>query len=605
MSGDVIAYAADTPLLRLRTLLLIVPLLLLGVLHAGINELYRSTVVLLVVPFCLVQLSVMRAPRLPLRSPLLQLALVLGFLAYALSWVSVVKAPHPVPALLRQCEVTALILFGLCVASWVQEGRGRATVVLAAACGGFLLVAALIALQWLALDEPRRHDWIYQIAGVGHLRHLGFYAVGAALLAAPGLLHTARGRWQPLLAATALTLALALILWSGGRGSLVAVVCGLVALTLWMPGRLRRAWGLRLGLCALGGVVLAVVFATEHPAMNLLRWEAAAPLRWEGQGDWSSSRFGLWQESLGYLEQRPWLGWGPDGYKFLPLSKLVLQPHNAYLNAALSWGVPGLLLALAALLLLGARGLQLVRQEAAETRDVTRAAALALLGALLVYGLVDGVFYFSVPLLFTALACALLAQPPQFKLPHDAARVASPPRAFRLWLRGAKPLGLGLGAAAGLLLGLNLYQLHAYFGPAPAPDSPAARFARAFPNTTFGYWNWLQSWEATHPQAALEGYAWAVEHSAVAWRYHQMEADFRFKLGDIWGAALCAEACLQTVPERHRPVLAERFQPLLDYVRRQPPQGHAVQPAAAEPEAQPPSPTPAAPKALASLPEAS
>lgn len=71
-------------------------------------------------------------------------------------------------------------------------------------------------------------------------------------------------------------------------------------------------------------------------------------------------RLMIWDFTLDHIHQKPWLGWGMDTARSLPggteefapgLQKLPLHPHNSVLQLLLEQGIPGLLLSLAALML--------------------------------------------------------------------------------------------------------------------------------------------------------------------------------------------------------------------------------------------------------------
>jgi O-antigen ligase len=67
----------------------------------------------------------------------------------------------------------------------------------------------------------------------------------------------------------------------------------------------------------------------------------------------TSSRYYLWDLSLQYIKQHPWLGIGPMHFAHYPNAKAG-HPHNIYLQIAAEWGIPMML----SCILIALRGLQ-------------------------------------------------------------------------------------------------------------------------------------------------------------------------------------------------------------------------------------------------------
>ena len=171
----------------------------------------------------------------------------------------------------------------------------------------------------------------------GYLLYVVFF--GAALLA------TERNpKWKALGAAGVLAGSVAIVL-SGTRGALLGLAAGAVALWIWNRPRFSRRQAIvAVSLCA---VSLAFYFS---PAGLKLR----ARGQWELEDLRGGARLLLWRDSLRMARERSLLGFGPETfglefprYQSVDLSRAYPDfyhesPHNIFLDALVSQGVPGL-----------------------------------------------------------------------------------------------------------------------------------------------------------------------------------------------------------------------------------------------------------------------
>lgn len=336
------------------------------------------------------------------------------------------------------------------------------------------------------------------------------------------------------------------LLWSGGRGPVLALLLALVAWWVTGDSALRRRLTLAgAGLLA-GGLLLSLAMWTPRPELgwwNALRRTTAA----NGGPALSvsaitSARSDFWRESFDRFELRPWFGHGADAYRYLTPKLDGQQPHNFILQLLLDVGATG---TLAALIFIGALIWLGARRAFGERGGGATAPWLALAVASLIAGMLDGVFYHLVALLPATLALGVLAT-------ADAAEPAH---------SGQRRWKLVVGAAvivAASVLALHTWIFHSLAaGPAPAPTAWRARMVRTFPSTTFGLWRWLDAWQAAEPDAALEWSRWAQAHSANPPALHIYTARLLLARGDRDGAVAELRAALAGAHRLNQPAIAE------------------------------------------------
>lgn len=377
-----------------------------------------------------------------------------GLLAATMGLLLVGTALRPAPALLTRF-----------FAAWVAAG---------VASSGIALVQ-VFAPHWAD------GEWIARsgLAGraVGNLRqpnHLASLLLWSAVAVVPlvelGALARTRARRAAALSLFAL-MVLGITL-SGSRTGLVGI--GVLALWGLFDRRLSRfSRGLLLAaplLCAASWGLMAW-WSSLHGAQAL---GAATRL---GEGDLSSSRFGIWRDTLALVAQHPWLGVGFGEFNFAwSLTPFPQRPvaffdhsHNLPLQLAVELGLP---LALLVLALLAAALWQAWRRSLAVADAALRAAfVMVLLMAL--HSQLEYPLWYAQFLLPTALAWGLCL---------GAGRLTAGPRTAagpgaRAWPRWPIAVGAAMSIATVAVLA-DYYRVVVIFAP-PAGSAPLAeRIAR-------------------------------------------------------------------------------------------------------------------------------
>ncbi len=289
-----------------------------------------------------------------------------------------------------QCAV--IVLAYLIAASRLESGL---QILLRAATASGVAVAIYGIFQYFGIDPllpPSGYHVGEGVAAivrppstVGHADYFAGYLLYVVFFGAALLATEPRPKWKALGAIGVFAGSVALVL-SGTRGAVLGLAAG--ALALWMLNRprfTRRHAIVAVSLCA---VSLAFYFS---PAGLKLR----ARGQWELEDLRGGARLLLWRDSLRMARERSLLGFGPETfglefprYQSVELSRAYPDfyhesPHNIFLDALVSEGVPGLAIL---------AGFAAVACFAARRAGVQRNRAVPYLASALVAALIAGVF---------------------------------------------------------------------------------------------------------------------------------------------------------------------------------------------------------------------
>ncbi|WP_068808905.1 O-antigen ligase family protein [Thauera phenolivorans] len=151
----------------------------------------------------------------------------------------------------------------------------------------------------------------------------------------------------------------------------------------------------------------------------------------------SSSRLTIWTHLLPFIAERPWFGWGGEAFQHAWPTNGIIQAHNGVFQLMLEWGAVGTSLILGLLGWIAVKGALLYRSAAStQPDDSALPLGMALVTALCVMSLVDGVFYHGTPMAFLMLGVGMVGASgvrhltpifaPFRKVPSAPARVSRP-----------------------------------------------------------------------------------------------------------------------------------------------------------------------------------
>jgi len=197
---------------------------------------------------------------------------------------------------------------------------------------------------------------------LGHADYLGnFLLYTTPVSAAAACASRGRGRWLALIATL---LSITVMIFSGTRGAMVGLLIGALVFALMVLWRResslvwRNQWTWWRAAAVLLIVIAGIILIAMNPASRNIGARARAVI---AEGASGAGRTLQWRDSLAMLHAYAIVGCGPEGFRraFLPykskeLAQLAPQansesPHNAYLDAAISFGLPGAILYVAVL----------------------------------------------------------------------------------------------------------------------------------------------------------------------------------------------------------------------------------------------------------------
>ena len=291
--------------------------------------------------------------------------------------------------------------------------------------GGFGACAVVLGVVCLDQHYAQGIDRAYGLNG-GPSASIEFATVllGLSLLALSRLLGARIGVAERVVLLVAVGLSVYGALLTQSRGPLLAYVPALMFLLFWHARRTGRWRLVVLVLVGMGVGATVATYATHDELPERFASIGPAVATYGERHHVHSAihqRLDMWRAAGRALREHPWAGIGTGNFhqyvqreiaagRSSPAIGRYNQPHNEYLDAAASIGVPGLLVLLVTFLLpLGyfARG---IRDTDAAVR-VPACAGMAVVILYMVCALTDSVFYRVMPLsfyFFVVLGMALL-----------------------------------------------------------------------------------------------------------------------------------------------------------------------------------------------------
>lgn len=265
---------------------------------------------------------------------------------------------------------------------------------------------ALAAVFCQALVSGRSDfPWVFFGAGVTNVRQIGFFGiplVGIAL----GLMALARNQHDRRTYVALLLAGLFLVIWCGGRASVLGAGAA-VAVAVWFAKGRRKRLVAATALCTGVAAPLAHLLSrsAEYGPVSLLRFlshENSAP----GIDGYSSSRIQFWEWTWEDIASQPLIGHGEGQFAWMiydRIGNVYNHPHNFVLQVMYEWGIPGFL-ALAVML----AGTLLRATRLRGEKLAYAVPALSGLTGLATTSLLDGSLYYPMPLLCAFLFLAVI-----------------------------------------------------------------------------------------------------------------------------------------------------------------------------------------------------
>lgn len=301
----------------------------------------------------------------------------------------------------------AIALWAMLDGAWRDWRRA----LLLAFTGGLLLHS--LGLYIVAFVVVGRPDLSFEFYSFGMSNPRLYVFIADALLGLGlGLFITATSRRESTAFAIAVFAAYCLFAWTGGRASFgVSLLLPLIVVFLsgW------RNWKALL-VCYTSAAVAYPLSLFTVPDHRVFGFKSvlgrAIPSRDpEPNFDYSSARIDIWETVLRKSANEPVFGHGqifiPQYWGNISAGRFVVEPHNAFVQIAYHWGLVGLV----ALVLAVGPFLFTIRRRLS-TEPGIALPAFAVLLALAISSMLDGVYFFTVPLFINAVMLAILATVP-------------------------------------------------------------------------------------------------------------------------------------------------------------------------------------------------
>jgi O-antigen ligase len=299
------------------------------------------------------------------RTPATWLSVLLGL---QIVWLGVATAVSRNPALSlnggnwrRFGLITegAVLLFGILAILDVAGNHGRVSNYLRAGCAAGIPIGLYGIVQyfgfdpWLNASGYHAGEGIFTIvrppSTLGHASYFGTYLVYIVFLGLALCVTDSTRGWRVTGAIAAAVAFLAMVL-SGTRGALAGLIAGVVLLAFrWPAARNRQT--LLAGAAVAGALALFCISPAGAALRSRTHWSIEEPV--------GGARPQLWRDTLAMSAGKPWAGYGPETFiaQFPHFQSVALarafpdfeheSPHNVFLDALVSQGVPGLALLLA------------------------------------------------------------------------------------------------------------------------------------------------------------------------------------------------------------------------------------------------------------------
>jgi O-antigen ligase len=339
--------------------------------------------------------------RLVLKRPLRPFIWLVGISAV----ISTLLSVSPEIAAPRLLLYASMILVGVTVYAWQRDDMPTAAqrycLVLAA-----IQMPLIAVVVWKMVESHgtllESRSGVPNFANVRHFGHICFLAAVCGL----GTMRLSSEFSAAKFVLTSFALFGGMMV--GSRGPTLAwLACAILVCSAIRWGRVQFAW--QAGSVAAGASFAVWILDVTRilPSPNV--FSRIGKLS-RGTQSLDSGRLENWSSSLHAYLHHPWFGLGPEGYELSGCcDRLVSHPHNFPLQFLMEFGLIGCGLT-AALLIAAAVQYGGFRRLAACIRLSADARVLfAILASIALLGLIDGVFYYAVPLLYVAVLAGLLA----------------------------------------------------------------------------------------------------------------------------------------------------------------------------------------------------
>lgn len=257
----------------------------------------------------------------------------------------------------------------------------------------------LAVLFAITAPDAETYDWVYFGLAVANVRHLGVYSL-VGCCAAVGISVQASSKRQMIIWSLVASVSLALSVWSGTRGSLLAITLSMTVCALFAAQYARKM--MQIGLIIFPvALVIGSIYIPDGRIFGLVRVVESVV---EG-GKTEQSRIAMWREVPALMSERPLFGHGLGQYRFVAreAQRNYNHPHNFLAQFLVQWGMVG-----TAIAFIFGSVLYIVSLKRFLVNPNEAMAPFLIINGVMCMALYEGVLFYPFPLMSLAFCYAML-----------------------------------------------------------------------------------------------------------------------------------------------------------------------------------------------------
>lgn len=344
--------------------------------------------------------EVLRDARASLANSFAFRTLGIGFLVCMMGWIAQGVRLDEID---RTSFYVVQPFFVLAASAWFRSAgdAGLQTIYWAKLVATACAVSYLFLTLWLAAVPDMDWRQVGKLPIYRNIRHLGY---DLAVVASLGVM------FWPLQKCSNRTFGWILFgllgyvsVWSAGRGQILAFFAFIGVFCALLPDWSRRRYLLPPCVAFSAGGALFCVLNPDLAVWIIGKSSAGSA------DEITSGRLNIWIDTIQKFAKADWLGifvgLGPDAFVRHSIAPWLVQPHNFVIQILLEFGIVGLAAVALSALDFIRRSMSLLRSSAPSALSTGAIAAIA---ALILYGMVDGIFYHASPFMASMLLVAFV-----------------------------------------------------------------------------------------------------------------------------------------------------------------------------------------------------
>ena len=240
-----------------------------------------------------------------------------------------------------------------------------------------------------------------------HIRHTGYQASAGLGVLWVFNITKQRQNFYTLLIILATVITCTFVIWLGGRGAILSVISSfiLIFVVLLFQNSNTKYFLTTVSLIFLLSIVIAELLSVYQ--WNGLFNPLHRSLTSDSINSLSSGRVKIWATCWESIKNNPFWGLGSQGYYYMPNRIFGVQPHNAFIQFLVEWGIIGTSLFIFLIFSGFLAGVRFHLRNRNEIISQQALIALAIITTLTIHSIVDGTYYHPQPTFYLVIAFAV------------------------------------------------------------------------------------------------------------------------------------------------------------------------------------------------------